>query len=108
MAKKKKNQDEDNLNLDGENGEEGKEKGGLISGILLALAIILIWLVIFALLIKMDVGGVGTMLRPALKNVPVINKILPAASEEELMAEAGYNFKNMGEAIERIKKVFGK
>ena len=99
MAKKKKNQDEDNLNLDGENGEEGKEKGGLISGILLALAIILIWLVIFALLIKMDVGGVGTMLRPALKNVPVINKILPAASE----AEAGYNFKNMGEAIERIK-----
>lgn len=29
MAKKKKNQDEDNLNLDGENGEEGKEKGAL-------------------------------------------------------------------------------
>lgn len=51
--------------------------------------IIVIWLVIFALLIKMNVGGIGSSLRPYLKNVPVVNKILPAATDEEIQEETG-------------------
>ena len=51
----------------------------------------------------MDVGGVGTMLRPFLKNVPVINMILPEASDEEVMQETGYKYKSLAEAVERIK-----
>lgn len=104
MAKKKKKSNDD-LDLDRKDGEEAEEKSGGIVGFLLALLIILIWLVIFALLIKMDVGGIGTMLRPALKNVPVINKILPEASDAEIIEENGNKYKTLAEAIERIKEL---
>ena len=73
MAKKK------DVNIDELDDESGKS-GKLVS-ILVAMLIIVIWLVIFALLIKMNVGGIGSSLRPYLKNVPVVNKILPAATE---------------------------
>ncbi len=104
MAKKKKKSNDD-LDLDRRDGEEAEEKSGGIVGFLLALLIILIWIVIFALLIKMDVGGIGTMLRPALKNVPVINKILPEASDAEIIEENGNKYKTLAEAIERIKEL---
>ena len=62
-----------------------REKGGSrIVTVLIALAIIAIWLVIFACLIKFDVGGIGSnVLYPVLKDVPVVNRILPTPSEEE-------------------------
>ena len=101
MARKKKKSED---NLDTDNGLE-EEKGGGIAGALLAVAIVVIWLVIFALLIKMDVGGVGSMLRPFLKNVPVINRILPDKSDEEVMEETGYKYKNLAEAVDRIKEL---
>ncbi len=104
MAKKKKKSNDD-LDLDRKDGDEAEEKSGGIVGFLLALLIILIWIVIFALLIKMDVGGIGTMLRPALKNVPVINKILPEASDAEIIEENGNKYKTLAEAIERIKEL---
>lgn len=100
MARKKKNSDD--LDME-KNGLDDEEKGGGFVGFLLALVIIIIWLVIFALLIKMDVGGIGTMLRPFLKNVPVVSNILPEMSDEELMQETGY--KSLAEAIERIKEL---
>ena len=54
--------------------------------------IIFVWLAILAALIKFDVGGFGSsVLRPILKDVPVVNKILPAASEEEKKAEEEEN-----------------
>ena len=82
MAKKKKSAG--GLGADVDNDDE---KGGGFAGFLLAVLIIIIWLVIFALLIKMDVGGIGTMLRPVLKNVPVVSNILPEMSDEELMED---------------------
>lgn len=97
MAKKKDvNVDE----LDDESGKSGK----LVS-ILVAILIIAIWLVIFALLIKMNVGGMGSMLRPYLKNVPVINQILPAATDEEVKEDTGNRYKNLSEAVDRIKEL---
>ena len=105
MAKKKSKDelDLDNVELD-ENGQP-VEKGNKLTSALIAIAVIAIWLVIFGLLIKMDVGGVGSMLRPYLKNVPVISKILPEASDEEIAEENGYQFKNLSEAIDRIKEL---
>lgn len=82
MAKKK------DVNIDELDDESGKS-GKLVS-ILVAMLIIVIWLVIFALLIKMNVGGIGSSLRPYLKNVPVVNKILPAATDEEIQEETKY------------------
>lgn len=106
MARKKSKEEInlDNVELD-ENGEPVEEKGGKFTSFLIGLVVIIIWLVIFALLIKMDVGGVGTMLRPYLKNVPVINQILPEASNEEIAEETGYKFNSIAEAVERIKEL---
>ena len=86
MAKKK------DVNIDELDDESGKS-GKLVS-ILVAMLIIVIWLVIFALLIKMNVGGIGSSLRPYLKNVPVVNKILPAATDEEIQEETGGKYKS--------------
>ncbi len=77
------------------NKQEKKSDESLGSRILSAFFLILIvvvWLGILAALIKLDVGGFGsTMLRPILKDVPVLNKILPEMSEEELEKEAQKN-----------------
>ncbi len=102
MAKRKKDEDLDNVELD----EDQEEKGGKLTSVLIILAIIAIWLIIFAVLIKTDVGGFGsTVLRPILKDVPVINKILPDATDEEVAEETGYKYKNLSEAVERIKEL---
>ncbi len=101
MARKKS---KDEINGDPLDENEEEEKGGFAS-FLIALVIIAIWLVIFALLIKMDVGGVGSMLRPFLKNVPVINRILPDASDEEIAEQTGYKYRNLEEAVERINEL---
>ena len=99
MAKKSKDY---NVNDDIYNDDE---KGNPFVNIIIVIVVVLIWLVIFALLIKMDVGGIGGMLRPFLKDVPVVNMILPDASDEEVMEETGYKYKNLAEAIARIKEL---
>ena len=106
MARKKskKELNMDEVELD-ENGEPIEEKGSKLMGFLIAIIIIAIWLAIFALLIKMDVGGVGSMLRPFLKNVPVINMILPEATDEEVAEETGSKYKTLSEALARIKEL---
>lgn len=74
--------------------------------------IVVIWLAILALLVKLDVGGFGSnVLRPILKDVPVLQMILPKASEEELALQgeegaedyAGYS--NLKDAVEQIKRL---
>ena len=55
------------------------EEGGGIFTFLATLAIIAVWIGIVCVVIKLDVGGFGSnVLRPLLKDVPVVNKILPA------------------------------
>ncbi len=96
MAKKNKMQD-----LDKE--ERG---GGKVLTALIIFLIVLIWLAILALLIKFDVGGLGSqVLRPVLKDIPVINRILPDVSEEQEAYENAYPYKNLAEAVEYIKKL---
>lgn len=81
-------------------GEEKKDSG--LIGIIIAVVIVIIWLLVFALLIKMDIGGFGTnVMTPLLKDVPVLNSILPASSSETVDGE--YRYKTLYEAIERIK-----
>ena len=94
MAKKRKN------------ASESKESSGaLLSGIIVFL-IILIWLAIFVLLIKLDVGGLGSnILRPVLKDVPGINKILPTVSDEQIALENSLAYSNIVEANNRIKEL---
>ena len=68
MARKKSKEELnlDNVELD-ENGEPVESKGSKLTSFLVGLVVVIIWLVIFALLIKMDVGGVGTMFRSSIR-----------------------------------------
>ena len=90
MAKKKKERPEGS----------GNNKG---IGILLGIMIVITWLSVMCLLIKCDVGGFGSkVLRPVLKDIPVINKILPDASDEETAIESDYPYDNLQEALNHI------
>ena len=90
-------------------GEKNEEKEGIVSKILtvmIVLFIVAIWLAIFAFLIKYDVGGFGsTVLRPILKDIPGINEILPDIPDEQAAEENNYPYKNLPEAMERIKEL---
>ncbi len=69
--------------------KDGEGIGSKILSGFFVFLIILVWFVIIIALIKFDVGGFGSsVLRPILKDVPVVNLILPNPSEEELAKEA--------------------
>jgi len=62
------------------------DEGGGFSVFVTTLIIILVWIAILCALIKLDVGGFGSgVLTPILKDVPVVNKILP---DETVTGEA--------------------
>ena len=85
--------------------EEDKKSNKLVI-ILVTVLIVLIWLAIFVLLVKLDVGGFGSkVLRPVLKDVPIINKILPDATDEEIGMNSKYPYTTLAEAIARIEEL---
>lgn len=85
--------------------------GSKILSIFFVILIVAVWLAIIAALIKFDIGGFGSsVLRPVLKDVPGINKILPAPSSEELEKEAaekgeGDQIATLSQAKEMIEKL---
>ncbi len=89
--------------------EYGEEGGSRLAVFFVTLIIITIWLAILALLVKMDVGGFGsTILKPLLKDVPYINRILPEAEgEEDAISEEDteYPYSTLDEAVARIKEL---
>lgn len=90
-------------------GEENESGGSKLVTALIAIVIILIWLAVFAFLIKMDVGGIGSkVLYPVLKDVPVVNKILPNVSEDLQAEEGDYEYTTLKAANERIKELESK
>ncbi|HKM05122.1 MAG TPA: hypothetical protein VJZ04_11160 [Lachnospiraceae bacterium] len=76
-----------------------------ISAFVITLFIVLIWLAIISLLIKLDIGGFGSnVLKPILKDVPVINMILPKDGITETSnGEAYYGYTSLKDAVEQIK-----
>lgn len=89
------------------NKDSGNEKeGNKVLTILIALLIVVIWLAVFGALIKFDVGGFGSgVLRPILKDVPLINRILPNVSEEQIAEENNYEYNTLPEAVAKIKEL---
>jgi flagellar motility protein MotE (MotC chaperone) len=85
---------------------EDEEAGG-VSVFLVTLVIVIIWIGILCLLIKLDVGGFGSgVLAPVLKDVPVVNKILPAESTvttDDVEEYGGYT--SLREAVDYIKEL---
>ena len=87
---------------------ELEEEGSNIPIFLTTVAIVGIWLLILCVLIKLDVGGFGSsVLTPLLKDVPVVNQILPSETplgmEDEAVEDEYAGYTNLKEAVEQIK-----
>ncbi|MGN0375995.1 MAG: MotE family protein [Suilimivivens sp.] len=71
--------------------------------------IVLIWVAILCLIVKLDFGGFGSnVLTPVLKDVPVINMILPKNTEvvvDEESSESYGGYDNLRDAVEYIKEL---
>lgn len=84
---------------------EGKKSGGKLTSIIIVLVIILVWLAVFGVLIKFDVGGFGSgVLYPVLKDVPVVNMILPEG-DDTVDLNKGENYTSLAQAEQRIKEL---
>lgn len=82
------------------------ERGGGMSTVVVTIAIVIIWLAVFAILIKWDVGHFGsTVLYPVLKDVPVINMILPEVEESTEETGGQYGYATLAEAVAEIKRL---
>ncbi|MBP3468801.1 MAG: hypothetical protein J6K26_04715 [Lachnospiraceae bacterium] len=79
--------------------------GGGFSMFLVTIFIIAIWIAILCILIKLDVGGLGTnVMTPILKDIPVVNKILPADQTTETQdQEAYYGYTSLADAVAQIQ-----
>ncbi len=83
-----------------------EEEPGGASSFVVTLIIVLVWIAILCFLIKLDVGGFGSeILTPLLKDVPVVNLILPgerdAGTTDPNEPYEGYS--SIQEAVEYIK-----
>lgn len=88
---------------------EDEDEGNGVSVFLVTALIVVVWIAILCLLIKLDVGGFGSgVLSPVLKDIPVINKILPASNEVEVgdITGEGYGgYTSLKEAVDYIKEL---
>jgi flagellar motility protein MotE (MotC chaperone) len=87
-------------------GERDKKEGSKILTVLIVLLIVVIWLAVFGLLIKIDIGGFGSgVLRPILKDVPVVNLILPGVEDAVIAEENNLEYTSLPEATAKIKEL---
>ena len=85
----------------------GEDGGSGLVTFLATILIVILWLAIVCVVLKMDIGGFGSsVLRPILKDVPVINMILPAPAAGTEEVEEGYGgYASIQEAVEYIKSL---
>ena len=88
--------------------EEAFDEGG--NGLVTVGATILIiflWLAVICVIVKLDIGGFGsTVLAPILKDVPVINKILPGTHVTETTDPDSYGgYSSLQEAVDYIRQL---
>jgi len=73
----------------------------IVGGILVGLLVLVI---AFAALVRFDVGGLGrTVIGPLIKDVPVLNLILPEMPDVSEENQEAYNFATVDEAVEILK-----
>lgn len=79
--------------------------GGGFSMFIVTLFIIAIWIAIICILIKLDVGGLGTnVMTPILKDIPVVNRILPKDYTTETNDPGLYDgYTSLSDAVDQIR-----
>lgn len=87
----------------------GEDGGNGLVTFFATLLIVILWLAIVCVVIKMDVGGFGSsVLTPILKDVPVVNMILPSKSHSGSSNTTSENYggyDSMEEAVAYIKQL---
>lgn len=88
--------------------EEAFDEGG--NGLVTfgaTILIVVLWLAVICVIVKLDIGGFGsTVLTPLLKDVPVVNMILPGSHTTETTNPEGYGgYKSLEEAVAYIKQL---
>lgn len=87
-----------------------EDEGSNGSVFMVTFVIVLIWVAILCLIVKLDFGGFGSnVLTPVLKDVPVLNLILPKSTEVIVVDEEGEEayggYNNLQEAVDYIKEL---
>lgn len=86
--------------------KDEKKEGNKVLTLLIVLLIVIIWLAFFGILIKLDVGSFGSgVLRPVLKDVPLINAMLPEETVAQVPEDTNYGYKSLSEAVAKIKEL---
>lgn len=80
---------------------KGEKKDGKFTSILLFLGLILAFFLFLGVMIKTDVGGIGTTLTPMLQDVNGLNKILP---EDTTVSDASAIKKDNGQTKKKNNK----
>lgn len=89
----------------------GEDGGNGLVTVVATLLIVILWLAVIAVVVKMDIGGFGSsVLTPILKDVPVLNMILPGKTGSTTAdpdgAEEGYGgYSSIEEAVARIREL---
>jgi len=87
----------------------GEDSGNGVVTFFATVLIVLLWLAVACVIVKMDIGGFGSsVLTPILKDVPVLNMILPgtSSSPSKEADEEGYGgYASIEEAVEYIRQL---
>ena len=87
--------------------ESEEESSGSVFAV--TFVIVLIWVAILCLIVKLDFGGFGSnVLTPILKDVPVLNLILPSNTDVAVDEETGESYggyDNLRDAVDYIKEL---
>ena len=69
--------------------------------------IVALWLAVICVIIKLDIGGFGSsVVTPILKDVPVLNRILPGNSVTETTNSGAYGgYTSLQDAVDQIKSL---
>ena len=85
---------------------EGEESNGLVT-FGATILIVVLWFAVICVVIKLDVGGFGSrVLTPVLKDVPVLNRILPGQAVTETTDPDSYGgYTSLEDAVAQIRSL---
>lgn len=85
---------------------EDEEGNGLVT-FLATILIVALWLAVVCIVVKLDIGGFGSsVLTPILKDVPVVNRILPGSIQTETSNPENFGgYSSLQEAVAYIKQM---
>lgn len=83
---------------------DDENPGSGVGTFFITLFIVILWLAVVCIVIKLDIGGFGSsVLAPVLKDVPVVNRILPGNAVVTTTDPDSYNgYASLQEAVDQI------